>query len=69
MIDIKPYRENIGLTQEKLANEVGASRQMIGLIENGTAKPSVKLSKKIAAVLGFDWTRFYEDEETQHKAG
>lgn len=59
----------MGLTQEKLAGVVGASRQMIGLLENGSAKPSVKLAKKIANVLGFEWTRFYEDGETQHKAG
>lgn len=38
-------------------------------IENRNRNPSVETAKKIAAVLGFDWTRFYEDEETQHKAG
>jgi len=35
---------------------------MVTEIENGNANPSVKVAKKIAAVLGFDWTRFYEDE-------
>jgi len=34
---------------------------MITEIENGNANPSVKVAKKIAAVLGFDWTRFYDE--------
>jgi len=36
---------------------------MVTEIENGNANPSVKVAKKIAAVLGFDWTRFFDDED------
>ena len=50
------------MTQEQLAKMVGISRTMITEIENGNANPSVKVAKKIAAVLGFDWTSFFEDE-------
>ena len=59
---LKKLRHESNLTQEQLAKMVGISRTMITEIENGNANPSVKVAKKIAAVLGFDWTRFYEDE-------
>ena len=59
---LKELRHKSHLTQEQLAKMVGISRTMITEIENGNANPSVKVAKKIAAVLGFDWTRIYEDE-------
>lgn len=49
------------MTQKELAARVGISRTMITEIENGKANPSVEVAKRIAAVLGFDWTRFFED--------
>jgi putative transcriptional regulator len=51
------------MTQKELAARVGISRTMITEIENGNANPSVDVAKKIAAVLGFDWTRFFEDDQ------
>lgn len=57
------------LTQEQLAKEVGISRTMITEIENGNANPSVEVAKKIAAVLSFDWTLFYQDEGKLFKTG
>ena len=60
---LKELRQRNNLTQEQLAKMVGISRTMITEIENGKANPSVEVAKKIAAVLGFDWTRFYEDED------
>lgn len=41
---------------------VGISRAGYANIENGKRLPSVPVAKKIAAVLGFDWTRFYEED-------
>lgn len=64
-LSLKNIRDNKGMTQEELANKVGVTRQHIGLIENGTANPSPSTAKKIAKVLGFDWTRFYEDEVSE----
>jgi len=55
------------LTQEQLAKMVGISRTMITEIENGKANPSVEVAKKIAAVLGFDWVKFFEDEHATTK--
>ena len=59
---LKELRHKSHLTQEQLAKMVGISRTMITEIENGNANPSVKVAKKIAAVLGFHWTSFFEDE-------
>mgnify|MGYP001171587347 CR=1 FL=1 len=58
----KRTRKEKGFTQEELAAKIGVTRQHIGLIENGVVAPSVEVAKKIAAVLGFNWTRFYEDD-------
>lgn len=49
------------MTQKELAARVSISRTMITEIENGNANPSVDVAKKIAAVLGFEWTRFYDE--------
>lgn len=62
------YKSN-NMTQGQLAEKVGISRTMITEIENGNANPSVEVAKKIAAVLGFDWTRFYQDESELTRTG
>jgi len=59
---LKNRREKMGFTQEKLAKQVGVTRQHIGMLENGDANPSPYLAKKIASALGFDWTKFYEEQ-------
>jgi len=65
---LKELRSESGnMTQEQLAKKVGISRTMITEIENGNANPSVKVAKKIAAVLGFPWTRFYEDDSDERR--
>lgn len=60
--------ESGNMTQEQLAKKVGISRTMITEIENGNANPSVKVAKKIAAVLGIDWTKFYEEVSEEDKS-
>jgi len=63
----KQTREEKGFTQEELAAKIGKTRQHIGLIENGVVAPSVEVAKKIAAVLGFNWTRFYDDDSNERR--
>ena len=60
MIDLKKVRIEKSLTQEALATECGVQRTTICMIECGENKPSVELAKKIANVLEFDWTEFFE---------
>jgi len=58
-----------GRTQAQIAKAAGITQQMYSFIELGERRPSVEVAKKIASVLGFDWTRFYEDEDEITKAG
>ncbi len=62
-MDFKQAREKKLLTQQQLAELVGVDRTLISKIESGVSTPSVATAKKIAAVLGFKWTRFFEDED------
>ena len=49
---IKVYRAMHDLTQEKLANELGVTRQTILAIEKGKYDPSLELAFKIARFFG-----------------
>lgn len=58
-----------GRAQAQIAEAVGISQQMYSAIELGERRPSVDVAKKIAAVLGFEWTLFYQDENELTKTG
>ena len=53
-------RRKKGMKQEEIARMVGLSRAGYSNIETGRRRPSVDMAKRIAAALGFEWTRFYE---------
>lgn len=55
-------------TQQKIADQCGISQNFYSWIENGERTPSVKVAKKIAEVLDFDWTLFFTDDQTQDEA-
>ena len=46
--DIRQLRAQANLTQEELANQVGAVRQTIAYLEKGECMPSLALAWKIA---------------------
>ncbi len=48
---MKLGRVENGLSQQELADLVGATRQTIGLIEKGKYNPTLNLCKKIAKTL------------------
>lgn len=52
-------------SQQEVANAAGISQSYYAGIESGVrGKPlAVPAAKKIAAVLGFDWTRFYDEND------
>lgn len=60
-MDLAKIRSDSNMTQQELADRVGITRQMVSSLERGT-KPSVEKAKEIARILGFEWTRFFEDE-------
>jgi len=49
--NIAYYREKLGLTQEKLADMIGATRQTIISLEQGRYNPSLLLAHKITKAL------------------
>lgn len=53
-------RNSKNLSQIELSVKVGISQQALSKYESGTRTPSVETAKKIAKVLGFNWTKFYE---------
>ena len=55
-------RKQKNFTMAKVANEAKISESYYSMIENGNRGVSVTTAKKIAEVLDFDWTRFYEDD-------
>jgi putative transcriptional regulator len=50
--NIAYYRDALGLTQEKLAEKVAATRQTIISLEQGRYNPSLLLAYKITKALG-----------------
>lgn len=56
-------RKKANFTQREVGKLSGISESYYSMIESGDRKPTVKTAKKIAAVLGFDWTLFFEDEK------
>ena len=40
---LRQLREDVGLSQEELANRVGVTRQTIGMIEAGKYNPTINL--------------------------
>lgn len=57
------YRKKAEMSQEVLAEKACISQNFYSAIETGARNPSVDTAKKIADALGFDWTRFYEDQQ------
>ena len=57
-------RKSKNLTQVQLAETVGISPSYVASIETGDRKVPGWTAKKIAAALGFDWQRFYEDDKS-----
>ena len=66
---LKDIRAQQNMTQQEVANAANVDVTMISKIELGERRPSVEVAKKIAAVLGFKWTRFFEDEDEITKTG
>lgn len=55
------YRKEKKLNHEQVAQLAGIDRTYYTKIENG-ATPSVKVAQKLADVLEFKWTIFFEDQ-------
>ena len=61
MVPVRALRKRKGLRQTDLAQLANISQPLVAKIESGERKPSVKVAKRIAAVLDFDWTEFFKE--------
>ncbi len=62
---IKAKREQLGLTQQELAEKLFVSRQTVCRWENGTRCPDLLMAKKIALVLGLSLDELIPGELVQ----
>lgn len=60
--DLKTIRQEKAETMLSVARKSDITEGYYSMIENGMRRPSVEVAKRIAAVLGFDWTRFFEEK-------
>lgn len=56
-------RKRALLTQADVARRSGISQPSYNAIEQGKTDPKPETAKKISAVLEFEWTRFYEEDD------
>ena len=59
---LEAIRNERGLSQRSVAEAAEIAQATYCNIEKGKKGISVKVAKRIAAVLGFEWTKFFEDE-------
>lgn len=59
---LKKLRKEAGYTQAKLAKRVGISRSTYSMYEQGRRDPSIHVAIKIASLLKFSWTDFFESK-------
>lgn len=60
---LRAIRKGAGMKQMDVARAVGMSQASYCAIEKGGSKPKVENAKKIAALLRFDWRRFFEEDD------
>ena len=61
---LKKIREENGLTQAEVAKQLGIVQPSYQAIESGkTIYPNAKTAIQLGKLLGFRWTRLYEETE------
>lgn len=60
---LRKKRMDAHLSEAETARRAGIAQPFYHNIEMGIKNPSVDTAKKIAAVLNFDWTLFFPDED------
>ena len=58
-------RKARGISQKDMSRSVRVSQPSYWAYERGTSRPRPAIAKNIASILGFDWTRFYDDPPAQ----
>ena len=58
--NVRAYRQALGMTQDELAQRVGARRETIVRLESAKYNPSLELAARIAHVLGASLEELFE---------
>lgn len=58
-------RKKQSLTQLELADRAGIARAYYAQIELEIRTPSARIAKKLGAALKIDWTRFYDEHDSE----
>ena len=61
---LKEARDEQGVSQKYVSDKVKIAQPYYHQIESGERRPSVEVAKRIAATLGVDWTKFFEEEKS-----
>lgn len=67
--NIKKYREDLNISQRKLAKLSGITGQMVSRIENNLNNPSIDTLNKIAVALGVSVNELMEDKKLESDLG
>lgn len=59
---LKELRLQQQLTQKDMAEQAGISRAYYSQIESQNRRPSPEVAQRIAHILDFSWTSFYEED-------
>lgn len=67
---VREYRERVEMTQQALADQIGAGRVTINRIEHGRQVPTLDIASRIAGALGASLDELFADEprELPHEA-
>ncbi|MBO5138715.1 MAG: helix-turn-helix transcriptional regulator [Bacilli bacterium] len=57
------FRKEKGLSLIDVAKKADVTQQFYYYIENGERRPSPEVAQKIADILGFNWTIFFEKKQ------
>ncbi len=66
-INLKRYRENLGITQDLLANYLRINREEVSYYENGKRTVPTNLLSAAAKLFGIDEYDLYELDESAHE--
>ena len=61
--NLQRFRKEAGLSQEELADKIGASRNTVSRYESGEFPPSFEAIEKLSEALGLDETTLLTDPE------
>lgn len=67
MENLKKLRENAGISQQALANEIGSTQQQINCYENDNYEPDIAMLKKLANYFDTSVDYLIGNTDIQHK--